>query len=371
MVVAYDAKSATEARAVVELLESNQIPSVVNLEVDGILFPWQEPPKKGVARVMVPSTMLHRAREILRRSPQAERGLRALPVKPVRTVTDSVPQGESRPQTPELIPESVAHLSLRAPLPARDDPFLPEADHQTEEDGPLDFPLPEPSPLPGRILLAMLAIAFGLAFQRVLEGALEPHSMLARFAAQWPATQQVWRLVTAGFLHMSFEHFVSNAVFAIVLGVVLFGTHEIGATSFVWLLASISGLFVEASLSPEGVMIAGASAGNYGLVGLWASGQLQRSRVSLLPRREVIRTIGILLLLVPGALTPITSTGTKIAVLAHAGGFLAGFVLGFIFERRLLPARLAIVAKRSRIAMALALLIVGATLVRVVMLLSA
>jgi membrane associated rhomboid family serine protease len=130
----------------------------------------------------------------------------------------------------------------------------------------------------------------------------------------------------------------------------------------VWLLSSVVGLATEASLATTAAMIVGASAGNYGLVGLWANGQLDRARHSLLPRRAVFQTIGLLLLLVPGALTPMTSTGTRVAVIAHAAGFGAGFLLGFLFKRRLLPEKFESIARRSRLALIIAASVMVAAL---------
>ena len=101
-----------------------------------------------------------------------------------------------------------------------------------------------------------------------------------------------------------------------------------------WLVASMLGLLAQLS-TPDTILVAGASAGNYGLVGLWAKGQLERSALSLLPRRERLRTLGVLILLVPGALTPVSSTGSNVAVLAHVVGFVCGFLMGAIFHRRL------------------------------------
>jgi rhomboid protease GluP len=366
MVVAFDARSVTEARAVVELLESNQIPALVNLEVDGILFPWQEPPSRAAARVMVPSTMLGLAQEILRRVGHEENSARPFPAKLVRSLTEKAAMAQARDGT-FLRRLEVPRPAARAP--ELREPPAPESTEDEDDGGPLDFELPEPSPLAMRILLAMLAVALGIAFQRTLEQFFDPHEVLARFAARSPAALELWRLVTAGFLHVGLEHLASNAAFGILLGVVLFGTHEMGATALVWLVASMVGLFTESSLSTAGVLIAGASAGNYGLVGLWAHGQLDRSRVSLLPRREVMRTAGILLLLVPGALTPITATGTKIAVIAHAAGFVTGFLLGYVFKRRLLAERFASVTRRARVGAAITAVILAATLIQVAFLL--
>lgn len=342
MVVVHETRTVVEARAVVELLEANQIPALVNLEIDGILFPWQEPPKGENARVLVPSTMLPLARDVIHRATAAARlrPKRFFGLLELRSGA-SMPAAERAPavSTPRIIVE---------PKMLEPEPKSAIFEEDDEDTGPIDLELPEPIPLARRIMFAMLAIAFGTAFQRVLEHFLGVPATMARFAAQAPVLAEPWRLISASFLHMSPEHFLSNAVFGVGIGIVLFGTHEIGATALVWLLSSAVGLATEATLSPGAALIAGASAGNYGLVGLWAKGQLERSRASLLPRRERIRTIGILLLLVPGALTPVTSTGTKIAVLAHAAGFLAGSLMGFVFHRRLLPPGFARIGRRSR-----------------------
>jgi membrane associated rhomboid family serine protease len=57
--------------------------------------------------------------------------------------------------------------------------------------------------------------------------------------------------------------------------------------------------------------------------------------------------MGILLLLVPGALTPVSASGSRIAIMAHAAGFVAGFLSGYAFERRVAPDRLERIGKRS------------------------
>jgi len=74
----------------------------------------------------------------------------------------------------------------------------------------------------------------------------------------------------------------------------------------------------------------------------------------LLPRRERIRTVGLMLLLVPGAFTPFSATGTKIAVIAHGVGFLVGLLSGVFFKRRLNPEGFASIDWRSKIAGAIA-----------------
>jgi membrane associated rhomboid family serine protease len=346
MVPVLDVKNVLDARAVVELLEKNQIPALVNLEIQGIIFPWKDPPKNAAARVLVPSQMLPAAREILHRAGREQGRKTQQSSFGMRITTADVPPP----------PRNVVEMRVARVIPA---PAHPELEDDEEDTGPIDLVLPEPSPLNQRLLIALIGIALGTAFQRLAELAFGAPGAYESFAARAPVWSEAWRLVTSGFMHNGPEHFIGNAIFGIVIGVVLFGTHRIGATAFVWLAASAIGMVTEASLTTRAVLIAGASAGNYGLLGLWANGQLDRARRSLLPRREKFRTIGILLILMPGALTPISSTGSKIAVLAHLGGFAGGLLLGFFFKRRLIERELAEIARRSRIAFIAAVMIVA------------
>lgn len=333
MVPVHDAKSVAEARTISDLLEKHQIPALVNLEVEGILFPWKDPPKNAAARVLVPSQMLPMARDILKRAGrEGQKQQASFGMGIGANISYAPPKSTFEARAPHAVVV----------------PPVPELENEEDDTGPIDLVLPEPSPLNQRVLAALLAIALGTAFQRVIEVALGASGTMEAFAARAPLLAEAWRLVTAGFLHGGPEHFLSNAVFGLVIGVVLFGTHRVGAVAFVWLISSMIGLATEVSLTTQAVLVAGASAGNYGLLGLWSNGQWDRARRSLLPTREKMRTIGILLLLLPGALTPISSTGTKIAVLAHLGGYLGGFLLGFIFRRRLISAELAEISRRSK-----------------------
>ncbi len=341
MIPVHDASSEGDARAVVSLLEAHQIPALLDLDLDGLVLPWRRSADQRVIEVLVPSSMISKATEVLHRHDYATIGGHPRQRFRIRFAS-SLALPVSKP---------VEH-GFEPPPPAD---TIPEDE---EETGPIEIPLPPAAtPLNARLLAALGAIGIGAALQRVLETLLGPREVVERFGARSPVLQEPWRLITAGFIHGSLAHFVSNGLFALLIGVVLFGTHLMGATSLVWVISSIVGLGSEAVLSPA-ALILGASAGNYGLVGLWASGQLQRAKVSLLPRRERLRTIGVLLLLVPGALTPFSSTGTRIAVIAHAAGFLTGFLLGFVFQRRLVPSMAARIQERSRLAMVAAVAIV-------------
>jgi len=223
--------------------------------------------------------------------------------------------------------------ALPADLPR--DPTEPIGALSEDAEALAPAPLPDSGPVMPRVALALAAIAFGALGQQILEALLGREVALSTLGATSAHADQWWRLVTAGFAHFSFAHHFSNAVFGLTLGVVLFGTHRVGAVMAAWLVSSMVGVTAEMALSTAGALIAGASAGNYGLVGLWVRGQMQRAGHSVLPRRERLRTLGVIVLLAPGALTPVTASGSRVAVIAHAAGFIAGLLIGGTFERRL------------------------------------
>jgi len=203
-----------------------------------------------------------------------------------------------------------------------------------EDDEPLvEPPHPDPGPLAWRITMVLLAIGFGVLVQRAAELGLGARAPIDLFAASLHSGE-AWRFVTAGFIHFGVGHALSNAIFGTVIAVVLFGTHRPGAVALTWLLASALGILAETTATSSLALVAGASAGNYGLVGLWAKGQLDRARIVPMPVRERLRTLGILAVLAPGALTPVTQAGARVAVLAHAAGFVVGFLCGYFFLRR-------------------------------------
>jgi membrane associated rhomboid family serine protease len=355
MVPVFASNDEGRSRAALAILDAAGIPALLDADVRGAFVGFHEPVPEGWRQVLVPTTMRAEALDVLRKhegeieEPRRARPQGAFEVprpasRGLRSPTALPPRASGEPATRAEWGPSVSAVPGLAP--------------GDEDEGPADVALPDSGPVQPRLVLALLALAFGGAMQQILTVWVGEPRLMAALAARAPFWEDLHTLVTASFLHGGPGHFLSNAAFGLVFGVVLFGTHRPGAAALVWLLASAVGLSAEVSLSPD-VHVIGASAGNYGLVGLWAHGQLERARVALLPRRERLKTLGVLLLLVPGALTPFSSTGTRIAVLAHVAGFGLGYLAGLVFHRRLLPSGFESIDRRSRAA-GLAALALGA-----------
>lgn len=344
---------AERSRVVLTILEAHGIPAIIDSDLEGGVPGFHEKLPDGWSQVLVPSTMRGMALEVLRKEDPGAPGMASA----IAMAMDALDEDDEDDE-PGLI---ALQRGVGAGSPGSHEDtlrFEPDAfDDETEERTELE--LPDPGPVGPRIALSLSAIALGGALQNLLSVLWGPREVVRRLAMRAPIFDEVHRWVTAGFLHSSPRHFISNAAFGLLFGTVIFGTHGVGAAVLTWVMASAAGMVAEVGLSADPLYVLGASAGNYGLVGLWASGQLQRARASLLPRRERLKTFGILLLLVPGALTPISSSGTRIAVIAHAFGFLVGYLAGFGFERRLHPEAFVRIHTRSQVAGVLAVSLVA------------
>lgn len=270
--------------------------------------------------VLVPSDLLSRGRKVLvEHSTAARSSPRGRSSDPASSPSggDARPNAQALPvQTrPRETPVSQPHPS---PDPESPDPGSSDATR-----------------LSGRVRAATVAgaVALGGLGQVAVDGTWGAGTAADWFGARFPLEGVgVYRFATAGLIHASWGHALGNAVFGAVLGFVLLGSHGFGATAAVWVAATVFGTAVEAWASP-GALVLGASAGNYGLVGLWAGTQLRRP-ADVLPHRKRLRVIGLLLLLVPGALTPFTASGARVAVWAHLVGFGLGAWIGWLLQAR-------------------------------------
>ena len=130
-----------------------------------------------------------------------------------------------------------------------------------------------------------------------------------------------WRVATSGFLHVSWEHFFSNMVALLFLGVLL--GNALGAAKFVTVYLGsliLGGLFV-LLLSPDSLTV-GASGAVFGLAGAGLVVAWRQKRIFTL------------LIVAAWVVTNIVFTFSSpgISVAGHIGGLLAGALLGWVFS---------------------------------------
>ena len=176
-------------------------------------------------------------------------------------------------------------------------------------------------------LIAVLAAIF--AAEVVFE-ALDSHEAIVAAGAlvrDEVERGQLWRLVTAIFLHGSGEHLVSNAIGLFILGMVCEHAYGRGQFFVLFLTSGVAGSLLSMALAPGPSV--GASGAIFGLQGA-AIVLLRRHRERLLMRD---RRVGFVLLIwalysiATGLLSPFIDNG------AHIGGAIAGALVA----RRLHP----------------------------------
>lgn len=143
---------------------------------------------------------------------------------------------------------------------------------------------------------------------------------------------EVWRLVSANFLHGNLNHLLGNMLLLFVLGMAC--EHGFGRRQFM-LLYVVSGILGSLCSLLGGRISVGASGAIFGLAGaLIALFWRHRDRLHLRDRRFAVVLMvwaGYQLLL--GLLTP------HVDNLAHLGGLLGGAILGLLLRPRVLDGR--------------------------------
>jgi rhomboid protease GluP len=169
----------------------------------------------------------------------------------------------------------------------------------------------------GSLAWAGLAVVFYWMSARV---DLRSVGMMDAVAA---AHGQRWRLFTAVWLHADLGHLATNLVFGTLLLGLAMGIYGTGIGALAAYLAGVGGNLVAWRLSPEPHLGLGASGMVMGALGLLAVHSLVLWRKTPHANKILISGLcgGVMLFLLLGV-TP----GTD--VLAHAGGFAFGLVLG-------------------------------------------
>ena len=362
MVPIFEGRDPLAADRALERLDAAGIPA---LRADQVPGAFLGPVPRGVILIVVPLGLLAQARSTLLQTDLPPLTTpEPAPRSPLDLTKTSVGSAPTAPDSAAgSVKMSVGSQRLevrptsRVPMPVRSSVSLDD-----DDEGPLEVPPFESMGVQTRLILALGACTVGALTQASLLVTGSFQRIVRYLALSWDGVAFHGNVVMAGFVHGSPVHFLGNLAFGLLLGTVLIGTHGLGATAAVWLAASMAGIAAEAALSP-GVSVLGASAGIYGLVGLWLRGELQRARRSVLPRRAVIRAFGVIVLLAPGAMTPFTSSGSRVAVLAHLVGFAVGLLAGVIFPRWLSDSDRLASGRRGGIAFAVSVAVTMAGMV--------
>ena len=145
--------------------------------------------------------------------------------------------------------------------------------------------------------------------------------------------RELWRLLSSLFLHADPQHALWNGLSMLVFAVPLIERAGWARTVAVYLAGGLLGSVAALATSEPGTVTIGSSGAVAGLFGYWVAATILRARRAPLPRRGVLRAIGIGFLVLPSLLTPTTVGGDRISVAAHLGGLAAGLLCGGAMQR--------------------------------------
>lgn len=131
-----------------------------------------------------------------------------------------------------------------------------------------------------------------------------------------------WRLISPIFVHIGFDHLISNMILLITLGPLI--ESILGHTKFalIYLFSGIGGNFAVLMLNPD-TITAGASTALYGLFGLLLIQIFNK-------RNPVLRNISRVYITIIAINLFYTFTSTNVSLVGHIGGLITGITFGLI-----------------------------------------
>jgi rhomboid protease GluP len=192
----------------------------------------------------------------------------------------------------------------------------------------ISLALPLYRPIVTWILVGIILTVF--AVETIAGGSTETDVLVRLGAKVSPliATGEYWRLFTAMFLHIGLMHLFFNGYALIAIGTELERIVGWGRFLTIYLLSGLFGNLASYAFSPN--LAAGASGAIFGLIGaLAAFFVLHREQLGTWGQR---RLINIVILIAVNLFLGFTQPG--IDNLAHLGGLLCGFGLGFALAPR-------------------------------------
>ncbi|MGY1615858.1 rhomboid family intramembrane serine protease [Geodermatophilus sp. SYSU D00691] len=193
----------------------------------------------------------------------------------------------------------------------------------------------------GPVTLTLIAVNVAMFVVTAVSAGVAGHNPLDNYdstvffwLAQYPILVdqgEVWRLVTAAFLHVGPVHLALNMLALLIFGSEL--EHALGRWRYLalYFLSILGGAAAVELFSHPGIPVAGASTALYGLMGGLA--------VLMVARRQDLR--GIVTLLVINVLVSVLVPG--ISIVGHLGGLVAGIAASALLvgARRNRPVQIA------------------------------
>jgi rhomboid protease GluP len=187
------------------------------------------------------------------------------------------------------------------------------------------LPLPLSPPFFAYILLAAIIVIWFL--MGLAGGSTEPQ-VLIRFGANYGPLilrGEIWRLFTSMFLHIGLVHLIFNAYALFIFGLEMERLYGPDRFIVIYILSGLFGNLISfASRGPD-MLSAGASGAIFGVIGMnLAYFFIHRNTFGQFGRQRVMNT-----LVVIGINLFFGFTVPGIDNLAHLGGLVAGFALGY------------------------------------------
>ncbi len=194
-------------------------------------------------------------------------------------------------------------------------------------------PAPAASGKPGAHWVIGLVVACLLVWVAMEgSGGSETRQTLLRFGASHAPSVlagEVWRTVTAVFLHIGFKHLLANMVSLVIFGIFVLRGWGVGLFFAVFLGAGLLGNLVSLGLAPSAALKAGASGGILGLLGALAGARIRDLRQPDQLRPSRFKTWHVVAMLV-AYYGFVVGVGTSSDHLAHVGGLAAGLAFGLL-----------------------------------------
>ena len=189
------------------------------------------------------------------------------------------------------------------------------------------LPIPLSKPFLSYVILAAIAIVWSITWQ-VGGSTSIPGEVLIRFGANFgPGILQgeTWRLFTSMFLHADLRHLLFNAYALFIFGFEMERIYGPDRYLVIYILSGLFGSLASFAWRGAEVLSVGASGAIFGIIGMnLAFFLIHRQTFGEFGRSRVMST-----LIIIGINLFLGFTVARIDNMAHLGGLIAGFALGY------------------------------------------